>query len=176
MSADTQLPEQLLGACPQLRADGHRRRAMTPYDKALALMKIFQHGAVRLRPVASTSAPTPTRSTSSCSTRTAGFCEQYAAAFAELARSVGLPTRVAVGYQRGHARPRRPAGTSARRTRTRGPRCGSARRSAGTASNPRPAAPIPSPVSAAAASGRRATRRPRPTTTAERRRHRRPRR
>ncbi len=30
-----------------------------------------------------------------------GFCEQYAAAFAELARSVGLPTRVAVGYQRG---------------------------------------------------------------------------
>ncbi len=30
-----------------------------------------------------------------------GFCEQYAAAFAELARSIGLPTRVAVGYQPG---------------------------------------------------------------------------
>ena len=30
-----------------------------------------------------------------------GFCEQYAAAFAELARAIGLPTRVAVGYQPG---------------------------------------------------------------------------
>jgi transglutaminase-like putative cysteine protease len=31
----------------------------------------------------------------------AGFCEQYASAFAAMARSIGLPTRVAVGYQRG---------------------------------------------------------------------------
>lgn len=31
----------------------------------------------------------------------AGFCEQYASAFAAMARAVGLPTRVAVGYQSG---------------------------------------------------------------------------
>jgi hypothetical protein len=30
-----------------------------------------------------------------------GFCEQFAAAFAELARHKGLPTRIAVGYQQG---------------------------------------------------------------------------
>jgi transglutaminase-like putative cysteine protease len=31
----------------------------------------------------------------------AGFCEQYASAYAAMARAIGLPTRVAVGYQRG---------------------------------------------------------------------------
>jgi hypothetical protein len=32
-----------------------------------------------------------------------GFCEQFAAAFAEMARHLGLPTRIAVGYQPGTA-------------------------------------------------------------------------
>ena len=56
-----------------------------------------------------------------------GFCEQYAAAFAELARSIGLPTRVAVGYQRGTLERRRACGTSTSGTRTPGPRSGSGR-------------------------------------------------
>jgi transglutaminase-like putative cysteine protease len=35
----------------------------------------------------------------------AGFCEQFASAFAAMARSIGLPTRVAVGFTPGEADP-----------------------------------------------------------------------
>ena len=55
-----------------------------------------------------TSATRPTRSRSSCFNTRAGFCEQFAASFAAMARAVGVPARVAVGYQPGHARRRRP--------------------------------------------------------------------
>ena len=103
-----------------------------------------------------------------------GFCEQYAAAFAELARSIGLPTRVAVGYQPGQLDARRAVARRRRRTRTPGPRSGSGRRSAGTGSSRRPAAPTRSPASAArprpAPADRRRPRRP--PTTAQRARRR----
>ncbi|MDP9334483.1 MAG: DUF3488 and transglutaminase-like domain-containing protein [Actinomycetota bacterium] len=104
MSADVALPSNFSGRARKFAQDV-TQKAQTPYDKALALMRVFQ------------SAPfTYDQSVDFGTTPNAidrflkshrGFCEQYAAAFAELARAVGLPARVAVGYQRGTPGPDR---------------------------------------------------------------------
>ncbi|HEV7526409.1 MAG TPA: DUF3488 and transglutaminase-like domain-containing protein [Acidimicrobiia bacterium] len=99
MSVDVALPSNFSG-----NARGYAQvvtaNAQTPYGKALALMKSFQSAPF----VYDTSVDLGT--TANALDRFLfethrGFCEQFAAAFAELARSIGLPTRVAVGYQRG---------------------------------------------------------------------------
>ena len=99
MSADLALPSTFSG-----RARTYARLvtadATTPYDKALALMKSFQSAPFTYD--TSIDLGTTTNALEKFLFEThKGFCEQYASAFAELARSVGLPTRVAVGYQRG---------------------------------------------------------------------------
>ena len=64
-----------------------------------------------------------TPSTTSCSRRREGFCEQFASAATVLLRAVGVPTRLAVGYADGT--PTEAAGCSAVRMRTPGSRSSS---------------------------------------------------
>jgi transglutaminase-like putative cysteine protease len=99
MSADLALPSNFSG-----RARGFAQvvtaPALTPYDKALALMNVFRP------PVFSYDTTVDLGTSANALDKFLfethrGFCEQYAAAYAELARSIGLPTRVAVGYQPG---------------------------------------------------------------------------
>ncbi len=74
--------------------------ARTPYDKAIALMNVF-HAAPFTYDTRVNLGTTADALDKFLFTTHRGFCEQYASAFAELARSIGLPTRVAVGYQPG---------------------------------------------------------------------------
>ncbi len=72
----------------------------TAYGKALALQRFFRGGSFKY----STQVP-PGHSDSALvsfltQTRT-GYCEQFAAAYAVMARMVGLPSRVAVGFTQG---------------------------------------------------------------------------
>ncbi len=76
------------------------RNARTPYDKAIALMNVF-HAAPFTYDTRVNLGTTADALDKFLFTTHKGFCEQYAAAFAELARSISLPTRVAVGYQPG---------------------------------------------------------------------------
>ena len=102
--APRRLPARAYARSPA-RSPRTRTRRTT---QAVALEKFFREPArssTRSTPI---SATPPTRSRSSCSTPRAGFCEQFAASFAAMARAVGVPARVAVGYQPGHARRRRP--------------------------------------------------------------------
>jgi transglutaminase-like putative cysteine protease len=78
--------------------------AKTPYDKALALQSYFQNPenfTYDLQPQLGTSTHALVNFLFKVH---AGFCEQFAAAFGEMARSLGLPTRVAVGYETGDLR------------------------------------------------------------------------
>jgi transglutaminase-like putative cysteine protease len=76
-------------------------RKRTEYDKALALQNFFLGPTFRY----SLSPPTDGYGTDALSTflfatRT-GYCQQFAGAYAVLARSIGLPTRLAVGFTTG---------------------------------------------------------------------------
>ncbi len=99
MSADVVLPSNFSTPAREL-ARRVTANATGPYEKALALMTMFQSPpfvydqSVNLGTTASALDRFLFQTHS-------GFCEQYAAAFAELARAIGLPTRVAVGYQPG---------------------------------------------------------------------------
>ena len=99
MSANLALPANFSG-----KARGYAQtvtaNAHTPYDKALALMDSFRPPVFSYDTTVDLGTTTNALDKFLFETHR-GFCEQYAAAFAELARSVGLPTRVAVGYQRG---------------------------------------------------------------------------
>jgi hypothetical protein len=81
-------------------ADRATRDERTPYDKAIALMNEF-HKAPFTYDTRVNLGTTADALDKFLFVTHKGFCEQYAAAFAELARSIGLPTRVAVGYQPG---------------------------------------------------------------------------
>jgi transglutaminase-like putative cysteine protease len=71
----------------------------TPYDKALALQDFFrEHFTYSLAPPPSDAIPALVQFL--FGTR-AGYCQQFAGAYAVLARAVGLPTRVAVGFTEG---------------------------------------------------------------------------
>ena len=114
--------------------------ATTPYDKALALMKSFQ------------SAPFTYDTTVDLGTTAnaldkflfethRGFCEQYRGRVRR-ARAVDRAPDARRGrLPAGHARPGRALARRRRRTRTPGPRCGSATRWAGTGSSRRRGAP-----------------------------------
>jgi transglutaminase-like putative cysteine protease len=99
MKADTSLPDDFSRRARSYAQD-ITHDAQTPYDKAIALMKTFQSPPFVYDPTVSLGTDAGALDKFLFSTHH-GFCEQYAAAFAELARSIGLPTRVAVGYQRG---------------------------------------------------------------------------
>ena len=85
--------------CAPARA-GSWRGVVNPYEQAKALQDFFLDGELHLRPGRPATAAAPTRSRTS-SSRRRGFCEQFAGAFAAMARAVGLPTRVAVGFAPG---------------------------------------------------------------------------
>jgi transglutaminase-like putative cysteine protease len=80
--------------------------AATPYDKALALQNYFQSGAFTY----STDVPAG-HGESAIDTflrNKVGYCEQYAGTYAAMARSIGLPARVAVGFTPGDVDPNNP--------------------------------------------------------------------
>ena len=101
MSADVALPSTFSVRARKFAQDV-TRDAETPYDKAFALMNVFQHAPFTYDQSVNLGT-TPNALDQFLFETQRGFCEQYAAAFAELARAIGLPARVAVGYQRGSA-------------------------------------------------------------------------
>jgi transglutaminase-like putative cysteine protease len=85
--------------------------ATTPLAQAESLVDWLRSGSFRYT---LTPPPPPSSSTSSSSTGAdplvtfltetrAGTCEAFAGAFAVMARSLGLPTRIAVGFTEGHS-------------------------------------------------------------------------
>jgi transglutaminase-like putative cysteine protease len=110
LAADVALPEgippQIVQLAHQIVADAH---ANTDFEKALAIEQYFQSG--RYHYDLPQSAPGSSQTVTGgeglydlqqflFQTRT-GFCQQYASAFAVLARIEGLPTRIAVGFTPG---------------------------------------------------------------------------
>jgi len=99
MDADLALPPDFSGRARGF-AEQVTKNAATPYEKAIALMDVF-----RQDPFVYDATVDPSTSANALDDflfkTHRGFCEQYASAYAELARSIGLPTRVAVGYQPG---------------------------------------------------------------------------
>ena len=76
------------------------RDARTPYAQALALQNYLRSGTFRY----SLSVPKGHSDQALVDflfNSKAGFCEQFSSAFAAMARSIGLPTRVAVGFTTG---------------------------------------------------------------------------
>ena len=94
--------------CPTAR---RRRRSRSPTNLAAGKdvdlrrdpgLRGVDGAARRVRPQRPRSRPpVPTPSTTSCSTRKRGFCEQIASALAIMLRTQGVPTRVATGYAAG---------------------------------------------------------------------------
>ena len=93
--------------------------ATTPYDKALALQNWFRTNFTYDLNVAPGHGETAIDTFLS---QRRGYCEQFAGTYAAFARSIGLPSRVAVGLHPGRSRRRRPRTTCAVATRTPGPR------------------------------------------------------
>jgi transglutaminase-like putative cysteine protease len=70
----------------------------TPYEKALALQNYFRNGFTYDLDVA---AGHSTDTIEEFLTLGRGYCEQFAGTFAAMARAIGLPSRVAVGFTPG---------------------------------------------------------------------------
>ena len=81
--------------------------ASTPYERALALQNSFRDGSFEYSLAAPAGHSDSAIEDFLFITRT-GYCEQFAAAFAAMARAVGLPARVAVGFTPGDADPLEP--------------------------------------------------------------------
>ncbi len=100
-ASETQLPAEP----PVVTALAHSvtASASTPLEKAEALTNWFRsrlfHYSLR---------PTRTTLVSFLTTSHTGSCEQFAGAFAVLARAAGLPTRVAIGFTTGVREPAGP--------------------------------------------------------------------
>jgi transglutaminase-like putative cysteine protease len=80
-------------------------RASTPAAEAQALVDWFRSGQFRY-----TLSPPPTTGANPLveflTVTKAGFCEQFAGAYGVLARSLGIPTRLVVGFTAGQAGPK----------------------------------------------------------------------
>jgi transglutaminase-like putative cysteine protease len=88
-------PEQVTNEAVQIT-----REAATPYDKALALQNYLRSDRFAYDREVGAGHSNQALLTFLFETRR-GYCEQFAAAFAALARSVDLPARVAVGFTPG---------------------------------------------------------------------------
>jgi hypothetical protein len=99
MAADTAVPPDFSGNARQF-AQQATKDATTPYEKALALMHRFRDDPTFVYDQ-NVNLGADAHALDTFLEKRHGFCEQYASAYAELARSVGLPTRIAVGYQPG---------------------------------------------------------------------------
>lgn len=76
------------------------RNANTPFEKAVALERYFQSGIFTYT-LHSNVLNTPQGLVQFLTTDRRGFCEQFAFAMAVLARLVGIPSRIAIGYTGG---------------------------------------------------------------------------
>jgi transglutaminase-like putative cysteine protease len=74
--------------------------ARSPYERAVALLQFFRNGNFTYS-LDTNLGDSPDAITEFLLKERTGFCEQFAASYAALARVVGLPSRVAVGYQPG---------------------------------------------------------------------------
>ncbi len=134
MSADLALPTDF-SARARTFARNVTKDARTPYDRAIALMDVFQSPPFTYDTTVNLGTTAHALDRFLFETHS-GFCEQYASAFAELARGSGC--RHASRWATNPASERPTAsGTSRRRTRTPGPRSGSVRWWAGTGSSRR---------------------------------------
>jgi transglutaminase-like putative cysteine protease len=102
LAPDLQLPANIPEKVERL-ARTEVKGQTTPYGKALALQKFFRENFTY------SLAPPPDDSVSALvdflfKTKK-GYCEQFAGAYAVMAREVGLPTRVAVGFTQGQLGP-----------------------------------------------------------------------
>jgi transglutaminase-like putative cysteine protease len=95
----TELPRSFSPEARRL-ALGITSGAATPYDAARALQDHFRDGAFRYDTSVEPGHGEDALERFLLSTR-AGYCEQFAGAYAALARAVGLPARVAVGFTPG---------------------------------------------------------------------------
>ena len=94
-SVPTDLPE-IVGATARRVTAG----AVTPYDTALSLQAFFQNEfaySLEIRPGHGNSA------IESFLEQRIGYCEQFAGTYAAMMRSLGIPSRVAVGFTSGIA-------------------------------------------------------------------------
>ena len=82
--------------------------ATTPYDKALALQSYFRDPRLFTYDTTVNFANDDNAIDTFLRVRR-GYCQQFAGTFAALARSVGLPTRVAVGFTQGQSDPTNPS-------------------------------------------------------------------
>ncbi len=81
--------------------------ATTPYDQALALQDFFRSSGGFVYDLEIDSGHSDDAIESFLETRR-GYCEQFAGTFAAMARAVGLPARVAVGFTWGDVDPDQP--------------------------------------------------------------------
>ena len=122
----------------------------TRFEKAVALQQWFREdGGFTYDDRRSTSATAPTTwcgsSPQGDGGRT-GYCEQFAAAMAVMARDLGIPARVAVGFLDARAGRRRTPTSTAPTTCTPGPSCSSPAPAGSASSRRRPAGPAASPT------------------------------
>ena len=75
--------------------------AETPYDKALALQNFFRDPTLFSYSLEVQSGHSGSQIENFLFEVHAGYCEQFAGSFAAMARSIGLPARVAVGFTPG---------------------------------------------------------------------------
>jgi transglutaminase-like putative cysteine protease len=94
----TELPADFPQAV-RLQAEAITAGVSSSFDKALALRDFFRDGSFTYDPTVELGDDQSAISTFLLQKR--GFCVQFASAYATMARSVGLPTRVAVGFTPG---------------------------------------------------------------------------
>jgi transglutaminase-like putative cysteine protease len=102
---ETQLPANL---DPRVKAEAERvvAGATTTYAEALALQDYFRNNFTYDLSVPSGQSDNAIVDFLFVSKR--GYCEQFAGTYAAMARSIGLPTRVAVGFTPGEEDPNKP--------------------------------------------------------------------
>ena len=98
MKDELQLPPHVSDTVRQIARD-QTKNARTPFEKAVALENYFQSDAFTYDQKVDLSSSASAVDEFLRIKR--GFCAQFAAAFAEMGRIVGLPTRMAIGYQHG---------------------------------------------------------------------------
>ena len=99
MSQDLELPADFPEPVRAL-ALSLTEHATSPYARGVALEKYFRSGQFTYT-LKTNLGDSPDAISEFLFHTKAGFCEQFAASFAAMARAVGLPARVAVGYQPG---------------------------------------------------------------------------
>ena len=94
----TKLPGGIDASVPALAREV-TKGATTEYEKALALQTFFRDGTFTYN---AAYRPPRTDPLGAFLAAKQGFCQQFATAYAVMARELGIPTRVAVGFLPGH--------------------------------------------------------------------------